>query len=62
MFNDDIAVKSTLFRSGRNSIKEIAEEEINGYVVIKYMNTIILEQCVVEGRDVIPPVRYLMTT
>jgi hypothetical protein len=62
MFNDDIAVKSTLFRSGRKPIKEIAEEEINDYVVTKYMNTIILEQGSGEVRVKIPPVRYLMTT
>ncbi len=43
-------------------MKEIAEEEINGYVVIKYKNTILLEQGGGECRDVIPPVRYLMTT
>ncbi len=46
-------------------MKEKAVEKINCYVVIKYDNTILtilLEQGRGEGRDVIPPVRYLMTT
>ncbi len=46
-------------------MKETPVEDIHGYVVIKDENTILtilLEQGRGEGIDVIPPVRYLMTT